>query len=175
MPPASQEKRRPKPVRAAEPAARVLVADDSPAVRASLSRMLEEEGYEVVLASSVQEATTRFARGNIDLVLLDPGMEDKSGWSAFEEMVGLKKDQAFILMIDPLGEVDVKNTGHLARVVEKPLNMSAVLATVQKTLTDPLASRRSALVSQQDLARYAKPYLSPHFAMESYDHWGLND
>jgi CheY-like chemotaxis protein len=172
---AGQEKRKPKAVRTAQPIQRILVADDSPAVRASLTRALEEAGYEVVLASSVQEVTARFTQGNIALVLLDPGMEDKRGWNAFEQMVDLKQDQAFILMIDPLGEVEVRNTSHLAQVVEKPLHMATLLATVRKTLTDPEASRRSALASQQDLARFAKPYLSPHFALESYDHWGLND
>ncbi len=174
-PPLRAEHKRAGPVRTAKPVTRVLVADDSPAIRAMLTRVLEEAGYEVVLASNSQEANEKFTGGGIDLVLLDLGLQNQTGWSAFEEMVALKEDQAIILMTDPLAEVDVKTTGHLARVVEKPINVSMLLATIRRTLADPLTSRRSALASQQDLARYAKPYLSPHLAVESYEHWGLND
>jgi CheY-like chemotaxis protein len=174
-PPSSRAEKRPKPVHAARPLTRVLVADESPTERALLTRSLEEEGYEVIAVSSGQEATERLAGGGFDLVLLDLDMTSSRGWSTFEEMVALKEDQAIILMTDPLGELDVKTTGHLARVVEKPLNISVLLTTIQKTLTEPVTTRHSALASQQDLARYAKPYVSSHFTVESYDHWGLND
>ena len=56
---------------AATPAARVLVVDDEPAVRASLERALVAGGYAVTLAGDGEEALDRLVAGRFDLVVLD--------------------------------------------------------------------------------------------------------
>ncbi|HUG38627.1 MAG TPA: response regulator, partial [Candidatus Limnocylindrales bacterium] len=57
----------------------LLVADDDPAVRQSLERMLAREGYAVVLAPDGQAALERLRAGGIDLVLSDLKMPGLTG------------------------------------------------------------------------------------------------
>jgi CheY-like chemotaxis protein len=163
------------PGRLARRANRVLVADDSAAVREALAQFLTAAGYEVVLAADGEEALAKFVPGGVDLVLLDLEMPVKNGWAAFEEMVARDANQAIILMSDRLEQVDLTTTGHLARLAEKPLNFRTLLGLVESVLRETQASRRSVLAAQQNLARYAKPYVGGSQAVESYEHWGLND
>jgi two-component system, OmpR family, response regulator MprA len=64
----------------------VLVADDEPAVRLSLSRALALERYSVVCASDGLEALDVVAEGNVDLVILDVGMPGLDGLSTCRKM-----------------------------------------------------------------------------------------
>ena len=156
-------------------AVRVLVADDSAMVRECLSKVLTEEGYEVVLAVNGEEALEKYAPGLIDMVLLDLEMPVKSGWEAFEELVARKEDQAIILMADRLDSVDLTTTGHSTRVAEKPLNLSTLLATMKMALGENASTHHTTIVKQQNLARFAKPYVPAWSNINSYDHWGIND
>ncbi|MBI5560530.1 MAG: response regulator [Deltaproteobacteria bacterium] len=57
---------------------RVLVVDDEEGIRLLYKEELEEEGYDVELASSGEEALKKLEGDHIDLVLLDikmPGMD----------------------------------------------------------------------------------------------------
>jgi CheY-like chemotaxis protein len=166
---------KPGPPRAAGSLGLVLVADDSPSVRELLAGTLTEEGYDVVLAANGQEALEKFRSGHVDLVLLDLEMPVKNGWQAFEEMVSLNENQAIILMTEQVSSVDLITTGHLTRLAEKPIHLPTLLVLVGKALAESAVSRRSTLASQQNLARYAKPYTSSFGPIESYEHWGLND
>jgi CheY-like chemotaxis protein len=173
--PVPRPAKKPGPVRSASGTLRVLVADDSTGVRELLERALTEEGYEVVLAANGQEALERFAAGLIDLVLLDLEMPVKSGWDVFEEMVAQDENQAIILMADRLDAVDLSTTGHLTRLAEKPINLTALLATVEEALSETTALRRSTISSQHNLLRFARPYVLNTPAVHAYEHWGIND
>lgn len=57
---------------------RILVVDDEEGIRLLYKEELEEEGYEVALASNGEAALERLDESNIDLVLLDikmPGID----------------------------------------------------------------------------------------------------
>src|SRR5262245_26796283 len=57
---------------------RILVVDDSEDIRDSFCLVLEEDGYEVLTASSGQEAIDKTRASRPDLILLDlvmPGMD----------------------------------------------------------------------------------------------------
>ena len=61
---------------------RILVADDSPVIRAAVTELLSSNGYEVVQASDGIEAVQRFYEDLPDLVLLDlqmPGLSAVRG------------------------------------------------------------------------------------------------
>ena len=62
----------------------VLIVDDDSSVRKSISRVLKDAGYEVSQARDEQEAMTQFDSKQIDLVLLDLGLPNRSGWDMFE-------------------------------------------------------------------------------------------
>src|SRR2546421_5856587 len=63
---------------------RVLVADDDPSVRGSLKKVLEDSGYEVLLAGDGEEAVQRLTQEKVDLLLLDLEMPKLDGWDVFE-------------------------------------------------------------------------------------------
>jgi len=57
---------------------KVLIVDDDPAIRMLYKEELEEEGYDVVVASSGEEALKLFDSEDPDIVTLDilmPGMD----------------------------------------------------------------------------------------------------
>ena len=56
----------------------ILVVDDEPGVRSSLSGVLKDEGYSVEAVASGEACLERVTRGGIDLIVLDvwlPGMD----------------------------------------------------------------------------------------------------
>ena len=58
--------------------ARILIIDDEEAIRLTLAGILQDEGHTTSLADSAEEALTRLAREDFDLLLLDvwlPGMD----------------------------------------------------------------------------------------------------
>jgi len=58
--------------------AKLLVVDDELIVRDSLNKWFREEGYDVTVADSAQEALTKMAGGRFDLALVDikmPGVD----------------------------------------------------------------------------------------------------
>jgi signal transduction histidine kinase/ActR/RegA family two-component response regulator len=69
------------------PAARLLVVDDEDALRWMVSRMLQEEGYEVLQARNGREALERLARKDrVDLVLTDVVMPVLGGRELVERI-----------------------------------------------------------------------------------------
>ena len=56
----------------------ILIVDDEPGVRTSLSGVLRDEGYTVDAVSSGEECLDRLTRGPVDLIVLDvwlPGLD----------------------------------------------------------------------------------------------------
>ena len=66
----------------------ILVAEDEPAVRDLVEKVLTNFGYRVLLACDGEEAVARFGerRDEIDLVLMDMIMPRMSGKAAFDEI-----------------------------------------------------------------------------------------
>lgn len=65
---------------------RILVVDDEESVRESAGYTLEQEGFEVVLAGSGEEAEERLGEGGFDLLVLDIMMPGKSGLDVCREV-----------------------------------------------------------------------------------------
>jgi CheY-like chemotaxis protein len=62
--------------------ARILIVEDDPALRATMSDLLEDEGYEVECAANGAEALARLdASAAPGLILLDLAMPVMDGWS----------------------------------------------------------------------------------------------
>ncbi len=65
---------------------KVLVVDDDPSIRLLYKEELEEEGYEVQVASSGQEALRVFDEFEPDIVTLDILMPDMDGIQVLRKM-----------------------------------------------------------------------------------------
>ena len=118
--------------------ARVLVADDDEQIRSLLSRMLEQEGHEVLLAADGFEASDLYRRELPDCVILDLYMPEKEG---IETLLELRTDFPGIRII-------VISGGGGAFALD-PLRTAKHMGAVS-TLTKPIA--RAELVAALDEA-----------------------
>jgi DNA-binding response OmpR family regulator len=75
-----------------------MIVDDEPSIRRLYQKEFSEDGYEVVLASSGQEALNQIDNEKYpDLVILDIKMEDKDGLEVLDELRGKHKGLPVIL------------------------------------------------------------------------------
>src|SRR6266540_7284092 len=106
---------------------RILVVDDEPGIRTSLSGVLEDEGYEVDSVADGESCLARLAEKSWDLVLLDvwlPGIDGMETLVHIQEMPFLERPT--VVMISGHGSIEtaVKATKLGAfDFVEKPLTI----------------------------------------------------
>lgn len=77
--------------------ARILVVDDEASLRLLYSQELAEEGHEVVVAGTIEEATAALQQGLFDLVLLDIKLKQESGLDFLQKIVKEQHDLPVIL------------------------------------------------------------------------------
>jgi signal transduction histidine kinase/CheY-like chemotaxis protein len=65
---------------------RVLVVDDHQDTCAGMKLMLERRGYQITLAHSADQAVSKAAQENFDLVISDIGLPDRSGYELMQEL-----------------------------------------------------------------------------------------
>ena len=65
---------------------RILVVDDQPAIAGLMSQLLTMRGYEVVTATSAEQAEAEMRRQAPDLILSDVMMPGKSGYDLCREL-----------------------------------------------------------------------------------------
>jgi DNA-binding NtrC family response regulator len=76
---------------------RLLVVDDEANIRLLYTEELAEEGYEVVTAASITEATERLQEGVFDLAVLDIKLKNESGIELLQQLVKERHDMPVIL------------------------------------------------------------------------------
>ena len=130
---------RPPSSRAARPLARaddrhgtVLVVDDDTSILDTVSSILAGEGYDVVSASSGQEALDAVALKRPLLILLDMRMPVMDGWAVARALRGRGISVPIIVMTAAESAQrwadEVGAEGYLA----KPFGLDELLATVER-------------------------------------------
>jgi two-component system response regulator MprA len=135
---------------------KILVVDDERAVRDSLRRALELEGYEVDLAVDGPDGLERISDGQPDAVILDVLMPGLDGLEV-SRRVRRSGNRVPVLMLTARDEVDDRVAGLDAGAddyVTKPFALDELLARVRALL------RRSAPESA-DVLRFADVELDP--------------
>jgi two-component system response regulator MprA len=116
---------------------KILVVDDEPAVRDSLRRALELEGYEVDLAVDGEDAVARLAEpAHPDAVILDILMPGIDGLEVCRRMRG-EGDTVPVLMLTARAEVDSRVAGLDAGAddyLPKPFALAELLARLRALL-----------------------------------------
>jgi CheY-like chemotaxis protein len=77
-------------------AARILVADDEPGIRAFIGRALGAAGYAADFAATGAEALQRTLASRYDLVILDLVMPDMAGQVVLERLLAADPEQAVL-------------------------------------------------------------------------------
>lgn len=114
---------------------RVLVVDDEPGIRESLSGVLEDEGYEVEAVGDGEACLARLSERPFDAVLLDvwlPGIDGMETLTRIQEIP--QADRPMVVMISGHGTIEtaVRATKLGAYdFVEKPLTIEKVAVLVK--------------------------------------------
>jgi two-component system OmpR family response regulator len=109
----------------------ILVADDEPGIRSWLTRLLEDAGYRVIAAGSVEEAKKALAGGGPELIITDVRMGAFNGL----QLVAMNPTIPAIVMTghdDPVIEADARQLG--ADFILKPLDSPTLVRMVAKRL-----------------------------------------
>jgi two-component system, OmpR family, response regulator MprA len=112
---------------------RILVVDDEPAVRQSISRALRLEGYDVEPASGGGEALERIADGAVDAIVLDVSMPAPDGLEVARRLRDAG-DRTPILMLTARDAIDDRVAGLDAGAddyVIKPFALRELLARLR--------------------------------------------
>ena len=141
---------------------KVLLADDDPAVRASLSRALQGEDYEVFSASNGQEALEKFFRGYIDIVLLDINMPVRNGWDTFERMTAVNPFLPIIIITARPNQQELASVAGATAIMEKPLAIPILIETMNRLVEESIEAR------WEWIAQHRATRLSGHSAARQY-------
>ena len=117
------------------PKSTILVVDDEPLIRWSLTERLKSEGYEVCEAETGAAALDALSEG-VDLVLLDYKLPDTDGVTVLRKIKEFDQDILVILLtayasVETAVEAMKLGAYHFAN---KPFNLDEVVATVERAL-----------------------------------------
>jgi len=136
---------------------KILVVDDEPAVRDSLRRALQLEGYDVELAADGEEALERVSADGIDALLLDVSMPRLDGLEACRRLRSSGNGLP-VLMLTARDEIEDRVAGLDAGAddyVVKPFALEELLARLRALL------RRVTPQEEGDVLRFADLELDP--------------
>ena len=116
--------------------ATVLVVDDEEVILETLSGILEDEGYEVITASSGDQAVSLVREYTPDIILLDVWMPGMDGLETLKNIKEINHESA-VIMISGHANIDmavqaIKLGAH--DFLEKPLSLEKVLLLIRRTL-----------------------------------------
>ncbi len=123
--------------------ASILVADDEPNIRTTISDVLRKFNAKVTVASTGGEALMLVERDKFDLIISDIKMPDKTGYEVFA--AARKRSQAVpvILMTgfgyDPNHSIVRASQEGLQAVLFKPFKVDQLMAEVRKALQPAIA------------------------------------
>jgi DNA-binding response OmpR family regulator len=135
----------------------VLIVDDDAAIRESLRKLLQAEGYEVRLAANGQEGLDQFDPARVDLVLLDLNLPAKSGWDCFERFSFINPFLPIIIITGRDDQYSLAAAAGVGALMEKPLDVPLLLQTITALFTEPAETRLKRLVGLNKDVRYAAP------------------
>src|SRR5262245_28424824 len=114
----------------------ILVVDDEPGVRSSLSGVLRDEGYSVEAVSSGEACPEPVTRGPVDLVVLDVWLPGMDGLATLARMRERQVDAQVVLIS---GHGNIESAVRAIKLgafdfVEKPLSLEKTVLVVRNAL-----------------------------------------
>ncbi len=119
-----------------EPKARILIVDDDPHIRESLSDVLEDAGYEVFKASGEQEALDQVRARSFDVILMDYNLPNSTGIQIIKKIRKIDlKSQVLMLTADRTQETAVMALQEsVADFLVKPVDVDRLKHSISNSL-----------------------------------------
>lgn len=117
-------------------AGRVLVVDDDPGIRESLSEFLITLGFQVVTAEDGEDALNHYQRGDFELIMADLVMPKVDGMELLRRIREVDEDVIFLMITGhpSIGSaVDSINKG-AEDYITKPFHLEDVKLRIEKAL-----------------------------------------
>jgi CheY-like chemotaxis protein len=130
---------------------RVLLVDDDPGVRVSLSRALQSENYDVFAAASGTEALRRLNEGRIDLVLLDINLPVTSGWEVFEKITAVSPFLPIIIITARPDQYEFAAAAGASAIMEKPLSIPVLIESIDRLVHEGFERRVRRILKNRPL------------------------
>ncbi len=131
---------------------KILVVDDEDFIRDNLERILDEESYDLYLASNGREALNLTKREDIDLILLDLNLPDIDG---IELLKKIKDDFPHILVIIITGYASVESAVQALKLgaydyIKKPFKADAIKLIVRLAIETQGLKREVDILRKQN-------------------------
>lgn len=125
--------------------ATVLIVDDEKNVRESLAKVFRGIGYEALLAANGDEALEIYRARRPDILLLDLNMPVRNGWDTFEQISTEHPLTPIVIITGRPGQLEIAAAARVGALMEKPLDVHALIQTVERLVEEPLTQRLSRL------------------------------
>ncbi len=134
----------------------VLIVDDEEGIRESLSGIFEDEGYDVLTASSGEDALTITKEHMPDIVFLDVWLPEMDG---LETLPRLKEIDANIPVIMISGHGNIEIAVKATRLgaydfLEKPLSLEKVIITAKRALERKILEEENRSLKENIIKKY---------------------
>ncbi|UZJ58379.1 response regulator [Pseudomonas sp. KU26590] len=129
----------------------VLLVDDEESILNSLRRLLREQPYDVLLATSGEQALAIMAEQPVDLIVSDARMPGMDGAALLARVYSLYPDTTRVLLT---GYVDLEtivkaiNQGHVHRYIAKPWTDEELVLTLRQSLAFQFSERERQRLEQ---------------------------
>jgi len=116
---------------------RVLVADDDAAIRAVVTEILADEGYEVSSAVNGREALEKIRTEPPEVVLLDLNMPLMNGWEVTEQIQTHGPEVLLVFMTAGRSARAEAERYQVAGYLAKPFDIDDLIDTVARFTSAP--------------------------------------
>lgn len=130
----------------------ILIIDDDPLIRKTLSSHFSKEGFDILMAEDGKQGLLRYEENSPDLVILDIRLPDMDGLEALKKIKEMDKSACIIIMTaydDMKTTVEAIKSGAFEYMV-KPLDFVELDLTIDKAFqVKSLEDKLSYLVEEQ--------------------------
>lgn len=120
---------------------RLLIMDDDSSVRDSLQKVLQDSGYDVMLAVDGKDGFAKLCEGAFDLLVLDVDMPGHDGWEVLEFLAMINPLLPVIMITGLMDQMETNVIPGVSALMEKPLDVPSMLGKV-KELTEQTTLQR---------------------------------
>ncbi len=116
----------------------ILVVDDEEVIRTMVKDFLSDKGYEIILASNGSEALEKFRQneGEVDLVLLDMVLPERSGMEVLEDLRQINPRVKAILTSGYNQSITENNLDiDITSFLQKPFRITTLIQKIKELMS----------------------------------------